>query len=273
MIMIIPALFAALIGILVGAFLNALADDLPHSNQIRRPHYPDGAPRPLRAWVALAAFLSGAQTSPDGARLSWRQPLTELVTAALFLVITLDGANAEQPARALWLMILSAFLVLITVIDLEHRIILVLVIALASAVALIGAWVLLPWARVPFNDHLLGGALGFGVFLLLYLGGVGFSAVMASVRGELLEEVAFGYGDVLLAMLSGFILGWQALIFAATIAVFLGGAGAILYMAARLVLRGRYEAFTALPYGQYIVIGTLIMMLWRTPVIQVLQGG
>ncbi len=96
---------------------------------------------------------------------------------------------------------------------------------------------------------------------------------MASVRGELLEEVAFGYGDVLLAMLSGFILGWQALIFAATIAVFLGGAGAILYMAARLVLRGRYEAFTALPYGQYIVIGTLIMMLWRTPVIQVLQGG
>ena len=111
------------------------------------------------------------------------------------------------------------------------------------------------------------------VFGILYLGGFIFSAVMANMRGEALEEVALGYGDVLLAMLSGFILGWQALIFAVTIAVFLGGAGALVFMAMRLVIRGRYEWFTALPYGQYIVLGTLIMMLWRAPVIAFLQRG
>ena len=120
--------------------------------------------------------------------------------------------------------------------------------------------------------RLFGGLLGFAIFFLMYMGGILFSVIMASMRGEELEEVAFGYGDVMLATLSGFMLGWQALIFAIFIAVFAGAAGALLYLAVRLFVRGKYELFTALPYGQYIVFGTIIMMLWRTPLINYLQG-
>ena len=127
--------------------------------------------------------------------------------------------------------------------------------------------------RVEFRDYLIGGALGFGIFAIMYLGGMFFSVLAAQARGEPLDEVAFGYGDVLLAALSGFMLGWQALIFAVTLAVFAGGAGALLFLGVRLVARGRYELFTALPYGQYIVFGTLVMLLWRTPVVQFLQRG
>lgn len=270
MINLVDLVVAACLGIVAGAIINWLADDLPHANVVKRPHYPDGSPRPGRAWIGLLAFLTGARVSPEGAKLSVRHPLTEIITAALFTYTAYQHGFSPQ---ALYLMGCVAFLGLITVMDLEHRMILVLVIVAASIFALLGAAAAHPWERVTFQDHLLGGLLGFVVFGILYLGGFIFSAVMANMRGEALEEVALGYGDVLLAMLSGFILGWQALIFAVTIAVFLGGAGALAFMAVRLVIRGRYEWFTALPYGQYIVLGTLIMMLWRAPVIALLQRG
>jgi leader peptidase (prepilin peptidase)/N-methyltransferase len=77
--------------------------------------------------------------------------------------------------------------------------------------------------------------------------------------------VAFGYGDVMLAALCGLIVGWQALIFAMFITVFLGALGALVYLVGR-GLTGRYDMFTPLPYGPYIVIGTWIMLLFSDQV-------
>ena len=263
-------ILVALAGLLAGGVINWLADDLPHTYRLHAPHYPDGARRPRLAWLGVLAFALGRRASPGGARLTWRHPLTEIATAALFVATV---AETGITAREVFVWGHVAILMLITVIDLEHRMILFAVIIPACVYALAGAALLGPALapRVTFSDYLIGGAAGFALFAVMYLGGMAFSAVMASARGEPLEEVAFGYGDVLLAMLSGFMLGWQALIFAVTIAVFAGGAGALLYLGFRLAARGRYEMFTALPYGQYIVLGTLIMLLWRAPVVQFLQ--
>lgn len=268
---IILAFFA---GLFAGAVVNALADDLPHTYRLRLPHYPDGERRPVIAWAGVLAFVLGKRRSPGDAALTWRHPLTEVAMALIFAAVAADS-GPDAVARALFIMGNVAWLILITVIDLEHRMILFAVIIPACLYALAGAALLGPslFARVEFRDYLIGGALGFGIFSIMYLGGMFFSAVAAQARGEPLDEVAFGYGDVLLATLSGFMLGWQALIFAVTLAVFAGGAGALLFLGARLVARGRYELFTALPYGQYIVFGTLIMLLWRAPVVQFLQRG
>ena len=84
--------------------------------------------------------------------------------------------------------------------------------------------------------------------------------------------IGVGAFSVGLATLAGLLLGWQALIFAIFITVFAGAAGAIGFLLIRLILRGKYELFTALPYGQYIVFGTLIMMIWREPIRAILQG-
>jgi len=259
-------LIAALIGLLAGGGLNLLADYLPFTARIRGPRYPDGTPRPLIASLGLTAYLFGRRKGPDGKALSVRHPLAELVTAGLFAAV---AANSATPERALFVMGCVFILNLITIIDLEHRMILYIVVFPAYVYALIGAALLTPLLdpRIQFQDYLIGGALGFIVFGGMYLGGLLFSRVVAESRGEPLEEVAFGDGDVLLAILAGLMLGWQAFIFAVTFAVLAGAAGALVYMAARVVLRGRYEAFTALPYGQYIVFGTLIMLLWRAPVI------
>ncbi|MDZ4764908.1 MAG: A24 family peptidase [Chloroflexota bacterium] len=269
-------IFIIFIGILAGGVVNALSDDLPRRERPRLPHYPDGTPRPLSAWLGLTAFLFGKRRSPNGIKLSWRYPLTELATAALMVIVVLvtdDDRTVEMTMTTLqfifWLIYMPIF-VLITVIDLEHRLILFVVIIPSCVVALLDA--LTTTYGADIGAALLGGALGFGVFFLLYLGGFVFTYLLGKARGEDIDEVAFGYGDVMLITLSGLILGWQPLIIAMFVTVFLGAAGAILYLIVRGLTRKHYSMFTPLPYGPYIVLGTLLMLLFSIEVSRLLRA-
>src|SRR3954452_18216279 len=116
------AILSAIAGVFVGSVINALADDLPFENvPVRLPHYPDDTPRPETAWIGLLAFLTGKRKSPGGVKLSWRHPLTEIVTAVLFAYIAVAFPFSW---RSIFWMGDVAILILITVIDLEHRLIL-----------------------------------------------------------------------------------------------------------------------------------------------------
>jgi len=260
------ALFALVFGLVGGVVINWLADALPTHQRLGIPKYSDGTPRSAVAWLGLGACVSGRRISTSGVKLSWRHPVVELGLTVIFIYIAL--AYPVSVRSVVWLGNV-AILMLITVIDLEHRLILFVVVIPGWVYAFAGS--VLTGQR-PVQDYLIGGALGFGLFFLMYLGGAVFSVIAARMRGEALDEVAFGYGDVLLATLAGLMIGWSALIFAVFITVFAGAAGAIVYLAIKLIMRNKYEMFTALPYGQYIVIGTLIMLLWREPIFKFLQG-
>lgn len=261
--MLMLVLIAGVIGLVVGSLINMLADDLPLRQKVSLPHYPDGTPRPVSAWLGITAFLTGQRTSPTGSRLSWRHPITELATVLLWwltILVTTSDPDVSNLQLVFYLAHMAVF-VLITVIDIEHRLILFVVIIPASALALLDA-ILTPVQDKPdLGEALIGGALGFGVFFVLYLGGVLFSYIMAKLQGYELPEVAFGYGDVMLSMLCGLILGWQPMIVAMFITVFFGAIGAIIYLTIRS-LSGRYDMFTPLPYGPYIVLGTVILILF-----------
>lgn len=286
--MLIKLILAALLGLIAGGIVNALADDLPLRRTPRLPRYvpdskkraahsqdeneravtqQDDEPRPMIAWSGITAFLSGMRTSPGGVRLGWRYPLAECLTIGLMLlciIATHNRATIDTLQLAFWLAYMGIF-ALITVIDIEHKLILFVVIIPSSMLAVLDA--LLATSEPPLlRDALIGGLAGFIVFFILYNGGFLFTAVMGTLRGERINEVAFGYGDVMMATLSGLILGWQALIFAMFITVFLGAFGAVVYLVSRALMGSRYSAFTALPYGPYIVAGTLIMLLFREAV-------
>jgi leader peptidase (prepilin peptidase)/N-methyltransferase len=256
------AILAALAGLLIGGLVNVLADDLPAREPVRRPHYPDGTPRRPAAWLGVLAFLTGQRASPGGARLSWRHPVAEIALAAIFGLI---GLAFPMDVERLFLLAFLAILMLVTVIDVEHRLILFVVILPACLLA-IGAAIVSPEPPPDLGEALLGGLLGFVVYFAIFVGGIGFSNLMASMRGEPLGEIAFGFGDVMLATLSGLLLGWQAFLFALMITIFVGAAGAVLFLLSRAVLRRTYVMFTALPYGPYIVLGTVIMLIWREEV-------
>jgi prepilin signal peptidase PulO-like enzyme (type II secretory pathway) len=251
-----------LLGVLVGAIVNALADDLPHHRRPRLPHYADGTPKPLAAWLGLAAYALGKREAPSGAKIGWRYPAVELGTGALFVLTAITSAERPEidTLQLVFYLIYMALFMLITVIDLEHRLILFAVIIPSYAIALVDA--VTTSFRPDLGQALLGAAFGFGIFFLAYLGGYAYIALVSRMRGEKITEVAFGYGDVMLITLSGLILGIGPLLLTMFITVFLGAAGAILYLVARRIRGKQTSLLTPLPYGQYIVIATVIMLLF-----------
>ncbi len=259
----------ALLGLLVGGVLNALADDLPDHRAPRLPHYPDGTPRPVSAWLGITAFLTGQRAAPSGSNLSWRYPVTEIGTAAAFviaLLATADDAAMTSLQLVFWLIYMAIF-VLVVVIDVEHKLILFAVMIPAGILALLDA--ALTSYGPDLRDALIGGAAGFILSFLFYLGGFLFIRVSGRLRGHSVDEIAFGYGDVMLFTLSGLILGPAPLFFAFYITVIAGALGAVLFLLGRGLRRRGYSLFTALPYGPYIVLGTVLMLLFSEEVLQI----
>jgi prepilin signal peptidase PulO-like enzyme (type II secretory pathway) len=283
-------LLIALIGLIVGVIINMLADDLPHYRVPRQPHYADDTPRPPIAWSGIVAFATGRRQSAkqESVWLSWRYPITELGTALLF-VLTLSRINTINSVEytvnglqtAFWLFYVAVF-VLILVTDIEHHLILFSVIIPSVIVALLDA-ALTPEGP-PFAiwhassapglvNALIGAGVGFGVFFAFYAGGFLYTRVVAELRGLEIDDVAFGYGDVMLSTLCGLILGWQPLIFAMFITVFLGALGAVLFLTIHKLRRREGGMLIALPYGPYIVVGALVMLLYSDAVRSFLLGA
>lgn len=270
--MLLNVIIVAIVGILVGGIINVLADDLPRRRPVRfPPRYPDDTPRPLIAWLGITAFLFGKRMSPDGSKLRWRYPLTELLTAFLMVITVLATSDdpVMTPLQLIFWLIYMAIFTLITVIDLEHRLILFVVVIPSAVIAIIDAAT--TGYGATLSEALIGGVVGFAIFFLMYLGGFLFIYVMAQTRGRSTSEVAFGYGDVMLITLSGLILGWQPLIPAMFLTVFLGALGAVAWLVGRWLTGNRYSLFTPLPYGQYIIIATVMMLLFSPEVTSFLR--
>jgi leader peptidase (prepilin peptidase)/N-methyltransferase len=152
--------------------------------------------------------------------------------------------------------IYAAILVQVLAFDLKTRYILDLVMfpawVVAFALAFVTPWTPnLSWPSADWRTALVAAAIAGGVFLLLYLGGqVVFGAE------------AFGFGDVKLAVFIGMATGLSNLrmIHAILYGVFLGGFVAIILLITRI-----RKLKEAVPYGPFLVVGTLIILYTQLP--------
>ncbi len=260
--MLVPIIIIVIVGLLAGGVVNALADDLPTERRPKLPHYPDGTPRPVSAWLGVSAFLLGKRSSAKGSKLTWRYPLVEIATVVAMIltyVIKVNEPKADALQMVYWLIYMAIF-VLITVIDVEHKLILFIVIIPSCVLAIVDA--ITTSAPPNLERSLTGGALGFGTFFVLYLGGIAYVYIANQVQGRNISEVAFGYGDVMMALLSGLILGLGDMLFAMFLTVLLGALGAMLYLVGQRISGRNSSMVAALPYGPYIVAGTALMLLF-----------
>jgi leader peptidase (prepilin peptidase)/N-methyltransferase len=128
----------------------------------------------------------------------------------------------------------------------------------AIILALVGAF-----ANPAFDSPkraLLGGAIGLVSTFAVYLAGGLFARLLGRIRGQPISEVAFGFGDVTLNTFIGLIVGAPDVIFAMVIGFFSGGVFAALYLLVQGLLRRRYSAFTAIPYGPFLILGGATML-------------
>jgi leader peptidase (prepilin peptidase)/N-methyltransferase len=259
----IAILLYAVLGLLVGALINLCADQLPRWRRLRRaPFCPYcEEPRPAWAWVSTLAYLRfRPECQHCSAPISWRHPLVELGTALLFAFLWVRYGHGDQTAFLIPYTVYSSIFVLVLVIDLEHKLILNVVIYPAWILALLGS--LLHPDPHFYRLALIGGAVGFGLLFLIYLLGELFVRVMSKVRGQPIHAVAFGFGDVRLGGFIGFVLGFPLVLNAIFVAILLGGLGGLVYWFVSAVILRRYSLFTAIPYGPFLVIGALIFMFF-----------
>ena len=159
-----------------------------------------------------------------------------------------------------------AYLEVIFVIDIEHRLIFVWV-CIAGIIAAIPLGIWLRYSNPQVSSTLLqstgltllGGVAGFLIMLVVYYLGVLFNRLLSRLRKATIEEEAFGYGDVLVSAVIGLILGWPGVVAAVLLAILLGGAFSAIYLAVKSA-RKKYQAFTAIPYAPFLIIATILLL-------------
>jgi leader peptidase (prepilin peptidase)/N-methyltransferase len=249
-----------LCGLLMGGLINVLADALPRRE---RPGAPAcrvcGRRRPWFGWLAAGGYLlARGRCVGCGARLPWRHLFTELAAALLFVFL---WRRYGPSARLLFETLYTAVFVLIFVTDAEHRLILHVTTLPAIGLAIAGSFFLTRW-DYNWRLALLGGATGFILVWGMYLLGRLFTRLVERTRGQKVNEVAFGFGDVTLATFIGLVVGFPNVIYALLVGVLLAGAGGAIYWLIQAAIRRNYSLFTAMPYGPFLIAGGWTAMIW-----------
>lgn len=226
----------AIAGFLVGVAINVLADRLPIGLGLWGPLTCSACGRSLPAsrGIGLWRALPGQGSCPAcQARLPYRHLVVETALAAGFAFLWLRyGLSADLALNSLFLAIVS----LIFVVDLEHRLVLNVVVLPASGLAVLAAFV-----RPGLVPALIGGAIGFALLLAFHL----------------VYPDGLGAGDVKLAGFIGLMLGWPLVL----PGLFLGFAIAAVVSIALLATR-RAGLKSYIPYAPFLVVGAYLALLF-----------
>jgi leader peptidase (prepilin peptidase)/N-methyltransferase len=245
-----------ILGWMGGLFINYISDVLPHTRRLSQPNCPN-CQTPF-SWADYLTLRACASCKKSRSLRTW---LVQILAVASFTNLWLF------PSKALGIplgMIVLIYFGVITVIDLEHRLILHPTSIVGAVIGLIAGTYLN--SRINSNGLLLGlgmsvigGLFGFGIMFLFYQLG----AILARFRRRRMqtaglgddEEEALGGGDVFLLGVLGLMLGWPIIWDALLLGILFGGAISLLFVIT-LVARRRYSSevlMNFIPYGPYFI--------------------
>lgn len=274
-------IFVFLLGLCIGSFLNcvvyrrlpASADSYGEARQEKSLGGRSFCPQCRRtlAWYDLFPVFSfvflGGKCRYCKKKISWQYPVVEAATALIFLLIfnfsALGGpASGWQFLNLAFLFYVASALIVIFVYDLKHYLIPDKVLFPAIIVAFIyrlfeifefRIWNLFRISDLGFRiyapllNYFYAALIGFGFFLAIFL----------ISRGRWM-----GFGDVKLAVLMGFLLGFPNILVALFLAFFFGAIIGII-----LMLLQRKGLKSEIPFGPFLILGTFIAMLWGGEII------
>ncbi|MGM0401435.1 MAG: prepilin peptidase [Chloroflexota bacterium] len=236
-----------LVGLVTGSFLNVVIDRLPAGESLLYP--PSYCPAcgrelsPLELVPVLSYVALGGRCRTCGTLISPRILLVEVLTGGLFaLLYGIYGATLQLLITTVY----TCVLLVVTFIDLEHMLIPDILILPATGFALL---------MVPFRQsslasdalsQLVGGLVGFLIFLLIWF-----------VSLRLMGVDAMGFGDVKLAAFCGLATAFPGILVAIFGSFILGGlVGAI------LLASGMADRKTPVPFAPFLVVTTFVVMVF-----------
>ncbi|MBY8844629.1 A24 family peptidase [Streptomyces sp. SP2-10] len=185
-------------------------------------------------WLGRARCTDGDSYGPSA-------PLVAAVSAVVCAVLA--AATGARPELVVWLSLAPVGVLLAAVDVASHRLPDVLTLPLAAAaLVLLGVTALLSGAGGNWTSALLSSLILGVCYFVLFLISKG-----------------FGFGDVKLAFVLGAVLGWYGwvIVLVGTFAGYLLGA---LY-GIGLMLLGRADRMSSIPFGPFLLAGTLVGVL------------
>jgi len=253
-------------GACMGSFLNVCIYRIPLELSVISPRsHCTRCNQPI-AWydnIPLLSYLAlRARCRHCGNRISPRYFIVELLVAFLFLLIWLKFGPPGEPrplglapfpifslVPVYWLAVFG--LALGTFVDLEHMIIPDRV-SLGGIVMGIALSALVPAMHfeTAFYDGITAAIVG-------ALTGSGLLWGVALLGKLIFRKDAMGLGDVKLLGAIGAFLGWKAVLFTVMGSSLVGAVVGV-----SLVVGGRKQMQSRIPYGPYLALAALVWMLW-----------
>lgn len=235
------------VGIGLGLAVNWLADHLPAGHPQRRAIAANatcprcGASHRTGYWIALWQFIWHRRVCPVCNLRPRFRPVVVILLVATLPVFLWKWTAGDVMQFGVATLVASIFL-LVSVIDLEHHLILQKVTVPSAVVIGLAQGLAVGW---PVT--LRGGLMGFGVMLAVYVVGV-----------LLFKGHGMGAGDVVLSGLAGLAVGADRVLPALVMAMIAGGAVAFTLLAWGRI-RNQSIRSHHLPYGPFIVMGTALV--------------
>lgn len=237
------------VGLCIGSFLNVCIHRLPKGGSIVHP--PSSCPAcgarirwydniPIISYVLLGGRCRGCKKP-----ISVRYPLVELLTGLCAMVIWLNYGTSI-PALIYFVFIVA--LIVITFIDLDHRIIPDLISLPGIPIGFIASFGL---PAVTWAESLIGIAVGGGSLLAIAVG-----------YQLLTGKDGMGGGDIKLLAMIGAFIGWQGVLFTIMASSFTGTVVGILAM-----LRAGKGMKMALPFGPFLATGAILYLFYGSRII------
>lgn len=246
---------AFMVGCVFGSFLNVVIWRVPNHISLVDPSrsFCPNCRTPIAGYdnIPLVSYLVlRGRCRHCGQPISARYPTVEALGGVAAVLATAGALYGGYPAWALpALYLLAAVSIVVAFIDLDHHLILDIVIY-PSAAAMLLLLVLASGMGSDWNRllHAVVGAVVLGLFYLAL---------------ALLWPGGMGLGDVKLAVLLGLVLGWLGwpqFVVGAFAAFLLGGVVSIIMVAARKV-----DIHGGIPFGPHMVVGAWIGILVGVP--------
>jgi leader peptidase (prepilin peptidase)/N-methyltransferase len=237
-------IFSGLLGLIVGSFLNVCIDRLPAKKSLAYPpSHCDACQHPLQILdlipVVSYLWLRG-KCRYCGAKIPQRLPWVELSTGILFAFLFWRyELTWEFPLIAFY----SCILLVLALIDLQHKLILNVIVYPTAIIALIIGFFL---PDFDVYKGVLGGAIGFAILML---------PALISRRG-------MGWGDVKMAGLIGLMTGYPRVIAGLFLGILSGGLIAI-----TLLIFRKKSRKDAIPFGPFLALGAFIALIYGQEII------
>jgi leader peptidase (prepilin peptidase)/N-methyltransferase len=253
-------LYAALLGLVTGSYMNVVVHRLPRqvSTVLPRSRCPDcgAAIRPLDNVPVVSWLALRGRCRDCGRRISWRYPLVEAGTALLFVgSAERFGLSLQTPAAAIF----CSLLVALAAIDIEHLLLpdRLTLPGIAAGIALqpVTGWAGAAWRGIA--GGIFGAALGAGLLLAAY-----------GLWWLLRREEGLGLGDVKMLAMTGAFLGWKGVV----VSLFVGAASGAIFGLTLMALGGA-GLRSKLPFGAFLALGALVALFAGPELLRLYLGA